>query len=100
MEPGSNAPTSIRTAPIPNYSALLTRKEAAAYLGVSQQTLAIWKSTGRYGLPVIKIGSLAKYKQTDLDAFIASRLHLTKNESHDRRKWSSSNRCHEVTSAL
>ncbi|MBA3858317.1 MAG: DNA-binding protein [Cyanobacteria bacterium PR.3.49] len=57
-------------------SALLTRREAAVYLGVSEQTLAIWKCTGRYNLPYIKIGRLVKYKLTDLDAFIA-RNHKT-----------------------
>lgn len=50
----------------------MSRKEAAAYLGVSEITLAIWKSTGRYNLRVYKIGRLAKYKKADLDAFIAS----------------------------
>ena len=55
-------------------SDLMTRKEAAAYLGVSEITLAIWKSTGRYSVQVYKIGRLAKYKKADLDAFIASRL--------------------------
>lgn len=43
-------------------SALLTRREAAVYLGVSEQTLAIWKCTGRYNLPYIKIGRLVKYE--------------------------------------
>lgn len=52
-------------------SGLLTRAQAAAYLGVSPRTLAVWKSTGRYGLPVVKIGRLAKYRKADLDAFIA-----------------------------
>ena len=55
-------------------SELMTRKEAAVYLGVSEMTLAIWKSTGRYSVRVYKIGRLAKYKKADLDAFIASRL--------------------------
>jgi excisionase family DNA binding protein len=55
-------------------SDLMTRKEAAAYLGVSEMTLAIWKSTGRYSLRVYKIGRLAKYKKLDLDAFIESRM--------------------------
>ncbi|HEY9789644.1 MAG TPA: helix-turn-helix domain-containing protein [Candidatus Obscuribacterales bacterium] len=54
-------------------SELMSRKQAAAYLGVAGITLAIWKSTGRYTLPVYKIGRLAKYKKSDLDAFIASR---------------------------
>ena len=57
-------------------SDLLTRREAAAYLGVSEQTLAIWKCTGRYNLPYIKIGRLIKYKRQDLDAFI-ERNHRT-----------------------
>lgn len=51
-------------------SELLTRREAATYLGISEQTLAIWKCTGRYNLPYIKIGRLVKYKKSDLDAFI------------------------------
>ena len=55
-------------------SQLLSRKEAAAYLGVAEQTLAIWKTTGRYSLPVVKIGRLAKYRKSDLDAFIESRV--------------------------
>jgi len=55
-------------------SELMSRKEAAAYLGVSEITLAIWKTTGRYSLPVYKIGRLAKYKKSDLDAFIVSRV--------------------------
>jgi len=57
-------------------SELLTRREAAAYLGVSEQTLAIWKCTGRYNLPYVKIGRLVKYKRADLDAFI-QRNHQT-----------------------
>jgi len=52
---------------------LLTRKEAAAYLGIAEMTLSIWKSTGRYNLPVVKIGRLVKYKKSDLDAFIDRR---------------------------
>jgi excisionase family DNA binding protein len=52
---------------------LLSRKEAAAYLGVTEQTLAIWKCTKRYALPVVKVGRLVRYKRTDLDAFITKR---------------------------
>jgi excisionase family DNA binding protein len=54
-------------------SDLMSRKQAATYLGVSETTLAIWKCTGRYNLKVYKIGRLAKYRKSDLDAFIASR---------------------------
>ena len=53
--------------------ALLSRDEAAEYLGVKPQTLALWHSTGRYPLPVVKIGRRAKYRLADLDQFIAVR---------------------------
>ena len=49
---------------------LLTRREAAAYLGLNENTLAVWKLTGRYALPVIKVGRLTKYRRSDLDAFL------------------------------
>lgn len=54
-------------------SGLMTRKEAAIYLGVAEQTLAIWKCVNRYNLPVVKIGGRVKYRKEDLDAFIAKR---------------------------
>ena len=52
-------------------SQLLTRSEAAEYLGVKVQTLAIWASTGRYSLPFVKVGRLRKYRRSDLDEFLA-----------------------------
>jgi len=55
-------------------SGLMSRREAASYLGVTEQTLAIWKCTGRYSLPCVKIGRLVKYRQSDLDAFISRNL--------------------------
>ena len=55
-------------------SDLLSRKQAAAYLGLSEQTLAIWKCTGRYNLPYVKLGRLVKYRKADLDAFIERNL--------------------------
>lgn len=54
-------------------SELLTRAEAAAYLGVTPATLAVWKCTKRYPLPVVMVGRLPKYKKADLDAFIETR---------------------------
>lgn len=55
-------------------SILLTRREAAAYLGVAEQTLAVWKCTGRRSLPFVKIGRLVRYRKADLDAFILEHL--------------------------
>lgn len=55
-------------------SQLLNREEAAAYLGgIKPQTLAAWHSTGRYSIPVIKVGRCCRYRVSDLDKFIASR---------------------------
>ena len=54
-------------------SDLLTREEAAAYLGVEAQTLAVWRTTGRYSLPSVKVGRLIRYRRSDLDAFLAAR---------------------------
>lgn len=52
---------------------LLSRNEAAAYLGVTPQTLAVWQSKRRYNLKMVKVGGLAKYRKADLDAFVESR---------------------------
>ena len=49
---------------------LLSREQAAKYLGVKSATMACWSCCGRYDLPVVKIGRLSKYRQQDLDDFI------------------------------
>ncbi|MGW8256010.1 MAG: helix-turn-helix domain-containing protein [Thermoguttaceae bacterium] len=54
-------------------SDLLTRAQAAEYLGVKEQTLAVWSTTGRYNLLVVKVGRLVKYRLRDLEAFLVSR---------------------------
>lgn len=56
------------------FSNLLSRKQAAEYLGISEGTLAVWACTGRYNLPVVKVGRLSKYRLADLDAFIANNV--------------------------
>jgi len=45
-------------------------EQAARYLGVKLETLAVWRCTKRYYLPYIKVGRLVKYRIDDLDAFI------------------------------
>lgn len=52
---------------------LLTRTEAAAFLGVSKGTLEVWACTKRYPLPYVKVGRLVKYRLADLQAFIVAR---------------------------
>lgn len=53
---------------------LLTRNEAAQYLGIKPQTLAVWFSTQRYPLPVVKVGRCAKYRRSDLEAFVTANV--------------------------
>lgn len=52
---------------------LLTRDQAAEYLGITPRTLAVWACVKRYNLPYVKVGRLVKYRRSDLDAFIARR---------------------------
>jgi len=54
-------------------SPLLTRKQAAEYLGLEPRTLDVWACTKRYNLRFIKVGRLAKYRIQDLDDFLAQR---------------------------
>lgn len=56
-----------------NNDPLLTRAEAAIYLGLSVKTLACWASTGRHMITMHKMGSRVKYKKSVLDAFITAR---------------------------
>ncbi len=51
-------------------NALMTRRDAAFYLGIKEQTLALWAHARRYDLPYYKIGRTVKYKLEDLDRFI------------------------------
>jgi len=49
---------------------LLTREEAARYLCLSPQTLALWAHTKSQELRYFKVGGRARYKKSDLDNFI------------------------------
>lgn len=56
-----------------NAPELLTNIEAASYLSTKPHTLEIWRCTGRYGLPYIRIGRNIRYRREDLDAFLETR---------------------------
>ena len=53
--------------------ALLTREQAAEFLGIRPQTLAVWHATGRYPLAVVKVGRCVRYRLSDLERFLESR---------------------------
>jgi len=52
---------------------LISAIDAAKMLGVCVNTLSIWRSTGRYNLPFVRIGRLVKYKLSDINEFIKMR---------------------------
>ncbi len=71
--------TQIAASPKPQ-SNLLTTEEAAAYLGVKPRSLEVWRCVKRYGIPYVKVGRLIKYRQSELDAWLASRTIGSKSE--------------------
>jgi excisionase family DNA binding protein len=52
---------------------LLDDKAAAALLDVSPGTLSVWRSTGRYALPFLKIGRKVRYRRSALEAWMQAR---------------------------
>jgi len=69
-----NAKTAL--APILNHQSadpLLTPSEAAAYIGVTENTLSVWRCVGRYNIQFVKVGRLVKYRKSALDAFLDRR---------------------------
>ncbi|QEC79346.1 helix-turn-helix domain-containing protein [Mucilaginibacter ginsenosidivorax] len=57
-----------------NPDPLLTRKEAARYLDMAPNTLAVWACTKRYNLNPIKIGRSVRYRRSELDRFLDQSL--------------------------
>ena len=51
----------------------LSINQTSEVLGVTSGTLNLWRSTGRYCLPYIKMGHLIRYQIDDLSAFIIRR---------------------------
>lgn len=55
-------------------SELISSDEAAEYLGITRKTMEVWRSTKRYNIPYIKVGRLVRYRKSDLEAFLISRV--------------------------
>lgn len=55
-------------------SNLMTPEQVAEYLGVSIETLNVWRCTKRYNLPYVKAGRLVRYRIEDIEAFVTSRM--------------------------
>lgn len=58
-----------------NIQSLFTPEQTADVLGITPGTLSVWRTTGRYNLPFVKVGGRCMYRPEDIKAFIESRLH-------------------------
>jgi excisionase family DNA binding protein len=56
---------------------LLDEKAAAEILDIAPGTLSVWRSTGRYRIPFVKVGRRVRYRRADLEAWLASRTRTT-----------------------
>lgn len=52
---------------------LLDENQAASILNVKPGTLSVWRSTGRYSIPFIKVGRSVRYRMGDLTAWLEAR---------------------------
>ena len=53
---------------------LLNPRQTAEFLDIEIGTLSVWRATKRYPLRYVKIGASVKYRLSDLEAFIESRI--------------------------
>jgi len=61
--------------PIPS-SPLLSPSTVSTMLSVKVGTLAVWRSTNKYNLPYVKIGSRVMYRAEDVNTFISGQVHV------------------------
>lgn len=62
---------------IPSSRDLLDEQQAASAIDVTPGTLSVWRSTGRYNLPFIKVGSKVRYRRADLESWLEARTRLS-----------------------
>lgn len=81
-----NNPNSEELDPAKSSEQLLTAEDVAKVVGLSPETLAQWRSQGR-GIPFIKISrNCVRYRQTDLDTFLAERIVRVEQDSSGTRR--------------
>jgi predicted site-specific integrase-resolvase len=52
---------------------LLDERAAADVIDVTPGTLSVWRSTGRYALPFLKVGRKVRYRRSDLLSWLEKR---------------------------
>jgi predicted site-specific integrase-resolvase len=61
---------------------LLTPEKTAELLGVSTNTLACWRSTKRYPLAYLLVGSRVRYRTSDIERFLDARAQTPSVDAH------------------
>lgn len=56
---------------------LIDENTAADFLHISPGTLSVWRSTGRYQIPFIKVGHCVRYSKKSLEAWLESRTRIS-----------------------
>lgn len=69
--------TSINPADGIRQSRLLTPPEVSEMLNLAVGTLAVWRSSGRWNLPFVKVGRRVMYQLRDVEAWIAAQTRLS-----------------------
>lgn len=54
---------------------LLSPNQVSKILGVSKQTLAVWRCEKRYPLTYIKVGNRVRYRPADVERFMRQSTH-------------------------
>jgi len=65
-----NAPHPLK---VMDTQALLTPEQVSMRLGITPETLQAWRTCNRYDLPYVKVGRLIRYRNVDIERFIARR---------------------------
>ncbi len=60
---------------------LITRKEAAEYLGIPITTLDVWRSRGSPAIPFVQMGRLIKYSRRDLERWVIAQTRTETKKS-------------------
>lgn len=68
-----NTETTLAAILRPQNSDLVDEVTAAEIIDVVPGTLSVWRSTGRYSIPFIKVGRKVRYSRTALNAWLESR---------------------------
>lgn len=70
QQPNATTETRNTASNLMTQAKLLSTKEAAAFIGVEEQSLRRWRMNGIVKIPFIRLGRLVRYSMKDLEAYI------------------------------